>query len=168
MNKYGTLLLVILLTGCDNSTVNSPLVGSWLTQSCEQIPDGNGGLSNVWGQSTYTFDANGQIHLATNLYSDSNCITSSNANNLDPSIIVASYVDNGSVTTPQGIQGNAITISFTSAPPPIVTTDGFYSITNNQLCLSIAFHFKSIGFSITAFNDSDIDFNNCLVSTNAP
>ena len=34
-------LLLPLLVACENNTASSPLVGNWITESCEQMRDAN-------------------------------------------------------------------------------------------------------------------------------
>jgi len=162
MKKYGLILFSLFVIGCESSTINSPLVGKWNTQECKQLSDSNSNLVEVWANSSYTFDKNGNIKTESISYSDSNCITVSNAikNN---SIHVAIYNEEETEITQLGIEATKITISFTSMPPPVTTTDGYYKITDNTLCLSESFQFDSASFSIGSFNNAEIDFNQCLI-----
>lgn len=164
MIKYGLLLLLFALIGCDKSTVNSQILGSWITQSCQQLTDSNGEQFNVWAKSEYTFDSSSNIYMQTTLYSDSNCISKSN-NIQDESYLVANFIDQGDVITQQGIDANKIIIIFSTMPPPVTTTSGYYIISNNQLCLSQSYHFNSASFGIGTVNDTEIDFSNCLENT---
>lgn len=161
MYKVGIILFCFTLIGCNNSSDKSAIIGSWVTNTCQQLTDTNSHPVNVWAKSTYEFDIIGNIHLVSTSYSDSDCITISNAIN-DPSFIVATFTEQDEVTTSLGIEANAITITFSSAPPPIVVTSGYYKITNNQLCLSESFHFDAGGFGIGQADDTEIDFNSCL------
>jgi len=164
MTKHGLHILLFTLIGCESSTVNSPILGSWITQSCQQLTDSNGGLVNVWAKSEYTFDSNSNIHMQSTSYNDSNCITESNAIQEEPHL-VANYIDQGDGITQQGIEANKITITFSTMPPPVTITDGYYKITNNQLCLSQSYHFNSASFGIGTVDDTEIDFSNCLENT---
>ncbi len=161
MHKIGILFLSFALISCNNSSENSAIIGSWVTDACQQLTDSNSQPVNVWAKSTYEFDVIDNIHFVSTSYSDSDCITASNAINEAP-FIVATFTEQGEVTTSLGIEANAITITFSSAPPPIVTTSGFYKITNSQLCLSESFHFDAGGFGIGQVDDTEIDFSNCL------
>jgi hypothetical protein len=164
MIKHGLLLLLFTLIGCENSTVNSPILGSWITQSCQQLTDFNGELVNFWAKSEYTFDASSNIHMQSTSYSDSNCISKSNTIQEEPHL-VANFIDQGDGITQQGIDANKITIIFSTIPPPVITTSGYYKITNNQLCLSQSYHFNSASFGIGTVDDTEIDFSNCLENT---
>lgn len=146
---------------CNNSPDNSAIIASWVTDDCKQLTDSNSQPVNVWAKSTYEFDANGTIYFVSTSYSDSDCITASNAIIQNP-ILVATFSEQGEVTTSQGIEANAITITFSSSPLPVVTTRGFYKITNNQLCMSESFHFNAGSFGIGQVSDTEIDFSNCL------
>jgi len=161
LNKIGIILLAITLASCENSTENSAIIGSWVTDACEQLTDSNNQPVNVWAKSTYTFDTSGSIYFESVSYSDSNCITESNAITTT-SLLVAIFSDQALVTTSQGIEANQISITFSSAPPPVITTSGYYKITNNQLCLSQSFYFDAGSFGIGQVDDTDIDFTNCL------
>ena len=161
MNKIGIMLLGVTLASCTNNTENSDIIGSWITDACEQLTDSNNQPVNVWAKSTYTFDTLASIYIESTSYSDSNCITKSNAITTTL-ILLANFSEQGPVTTSQGIEANTITISFSSASPPIITTSGYYKITSNQICLSEGYHFGASSFSIGKTNDTEIDFINCL------
>ena len=161
MNKLGIAFLTIALFGCNDSNEISEIISSWETDACEQLSDPNNQPVNIWAKSTYTFDNDGSIYLESTSYSDSNCITKSNAITTT-SQLVAMFTEQGPVTTSQGIEANKISITFSSSPSPIITTSGYYKITNNQLCLSQSFHFDAGGFGISQVDDTDIDFTNCL------
>jgi len=161
MNQIKILLLAFILIGCENSDENSLIIGTWKTNNCEQLSYSNNQLTNVWAKSTYTIDSRGSIYTESISYSDSNCITKSN-DITTTSRLVAILSELGPVTTSQGIEANKISITFNSAPSPIVTTSGYYKVTNNQLCLSQSFHFDAGGFGISQTNDTRIDFNHCL------
>jgi len=161
MNQIGILLLAVILTGCESSDENSHIIGSWKTDNCDQLTYSNNQLTNVWAKSTYTIDSSGSIYSESTSYSDSNCITKSN-NITTTSRLVAILSELGPVITSQGIEANKVSITFNSAPSPIVTTSGYYKITNNKLCLSQSFHFDAGGFGVSQTNDTRIDFSNCL------
>lgn len=161
MYKIGILFLSYALISCNNNSDNSAIIDSWVTDACEQLTDSNSQPVNVWAKSTYEFDSSGNIFFAPTSYSDSDCVTVSNAINASP-IMVATFTEQGEVTTSQGIEANAITINFSSAPPPTVTTSGYYKITNNQLCLSESFHLDAGSFGIDLVSNTEIDFSNCL------
>ena len=161
MHKIGILFLFFMLAGCDNSSGNSAIIGSWVTDACQQLTGQNSQPVNVWVKSTYTFDVNGNIYIEPTSYSDSNCITKSNAIQAE-SFLAAIFTEQGPATTSQGIEANKITITFDGAPPPTVSTSGYYKITNNQLCLSEAFHFGAGSFSINQVDDIKINFIDCL------
>lgn len=161
IHKTGVIFLSFALISCNNSTENSAIISSWVTDTCEQLADSNNQPVNVWAKSTYIFDTNGDIHYLPTSYSDSDCITTSNEINGTP-VIVATFTEQGEVTTSLGIEANEITVTFSSAPPPVVSISGYYKITNDQLCLSESYHFDAGRFGITQTNYTEIDFSNCL------
>lgn len=135
MYKIGILFLCFALIGCNNDSKGSSIFGSWVTDTCQQLTNPNGQPVDVWAKSTYTFDINSDIYMVSNSYSDSDCITSSDAIEEAP-LLVATFIEQGEVTTSSGIGANAIAITFSTAAPHAVTTSGFYRINNKQLCLS--------------------------------
>jgi hypothetical protein len=165
MKKIGILFLLITISGssCSNSSSaqNSAIIGSWVTDACEQLTDSKDQPVDVWAKSTYTFDSKGNIYLKSASYSDSDCLTKSNAINSD-AMLVAIYSEQAPIINSQGKKANRILITFSSAPPPQATTSGYYKITNNQLCFSESFHFYAGSFRKSNSDDTEIDFNNCL------
>ncbi len=164
MHPLCIVYLFFILVGCDNSSGNSAIIGSWVTDACQQLTDQNSQPVNVWAKSTYTFDASGSIYLESISYSDSNCVTKSNAIQAEP-FLAAIFTEQGPVTTSQGIEANKITITFDGAPPLIASTSGYYKVTNNQLCLSEAFRFGAGSFGIRRIDDTKINFIDCLTKT---
>jgi hypothetical protein len=165
MKKIGILFLLMAISGysCSNSSgpQNSAIIGSWVTDACEQLTDSMDQPVDVWAKSTYIFDSKGNIYVKSTSYSDSGCLTKSNAINSD-TMLVAIYSEQGPIITSQGKKANRILITFSSAPPPQATTRGYYKITNSQLCFSESFHFYAGSFRKSNFDDTQIDFNNCL------
>jgi len=156
---------LLILSGCDNSSVNSPIVGGWEANQCFQTLDINDNPKNEWVKSIYDFDANGTITGYNILYSDSDCITRKNEFSYSQT---ANYIDNGETLTPQGLNGNSITITNFFSSEPALSVQGYYIIENNQLCFSEAISFLSGVFSIDIIDNTEISFNKCLTPKEIP
>jgi len=161
------LLSVIAFTGCseDNNSKNnenSPLLGKWDTQLCEQIIDSsNTPPTTTWAKGTYEFFQNGDILFSTNSYTDSNCTTIA-FNTLNTTSSIASFLDLGETTLEEGISGNKLNIEL-QGPDQTISTNGFYTINNNTLCFSLSYSFEPSSFGISLSERAPIDFTDCLV-----
>ena len=164
MNKI--ILLVISFTllsscgggGSNNDDPTSPLIGVWITESCDIQ------FENIWIKGIYEFTSSGEINYERKAYEDSNCITL-----IDPSRYIygfpytATYQDLGEQTLIEGIAGNNIAIEITDITNNKTSANGYYTIRNNTLCLSSYFIFNSSGYSVNEAGVENIDFGTCIV-----
>jgi len=165
--KYLLILFVIFLVYCHvdekaSQISGSPLLGVWQTESCKEITDENGISLNLWARGIYHFLPNGDINAALEPYSDSNCTiidaTFSSANTLT----VATFQDIGEEPLQEGLSGHRVNITFLS-PDQIITTEAFYTISDNVLCFSLSYSFEPTSFRVSPNVIPDIDFTRCLV-----
>ena len=168
MKHLFIILTIIVFTGCDDNdnsqqNINSPLLGKWETQLCEQS---NNLPFTTWAKATYEFFQNGDIIFSTNSYTDSNCTTIA-FNTLNPASPIAAFLDLGETTLEEGISGHKLNIEI-QPPDQIISTDGFYTINNNILCFSLSYSFEPTTFGISLSEITPIDFTNCLVPANEP
>ena len=152
-----TLLLVAII-GCQHSDSDqelSPLVGQWITESCDQV-------SNHWTKAIYEFTAQGTIRLGNELYSDSNCIVLVTALPPEESIAVPmTYQDHGPRLLQEGIDGRSISIQM-GKNDQIASADAFYTINNGSLCFSDSITLEAVTFGVAQSGGDAIDFDNCL------
>lgn len=163
MNKLNLLAIILtMLSGCGGGDSNntSPLIGIWITESCEQASDNNGTLQNIWLKGLFEFTNQGKILIGNEIYSDSNCITQTNNTPLTE-VIPVTYQDHGSQTLQEGIEGGGLLIE-TGTGNQILSIDAFYTINNNSLCFSDVFTFEALGFGASEARTIAIDFDNCL------
>ena len=163
--RYLLSLFSVFIISCSNGNdsvdnTDSQLLGTWKTESCEQINTLDSNFSNLWGTGTYQFVYNGDIKFDPEVYSDSTCTTI--AFSTIGIAKVASFEDLGEETLQEGIAGNRINIIFT-LPDQAISTEAFYTIINERLCFSQSYHFNATGFGISPYVIPDIDFTNCLV-----
>jgi len=167
MKTHGICLSIfwLLLSGCDSDSSSnnesSPLLGTWVTEACEQASDSNGALINLWLKGLYEFTAQGTILLGNETYSDSNCITLSSTIPLNNGAIPAIYQDLGPTLLQEGIDGGGLSIEI-SAGAQLLSIDAFYTINNSALCFSDVFTFEALTFALSEAGTAAIDFNNCL------
>ena len=169
MKQLG-IFLSILLAGCDDThnsspLYTSPLIGTWITESCEQAVDINMMPIDTWVKGLYKFTDQGTIQVGKNNYYDSDCINLSFSyppyERINPNEHTK-YVDNGELLLQEGINGNSLLIenslSFYNKPLSF-----FFTIHNNILCFSDAIKFEAQVFSITTDGSESINFINCLI-----
>lgn len=172
MKYLSAIFTIILFTGCSDSNnnpnnINSPLLGKWETQSCQQLVDSsNNPPITTWSKATYEFLLDGGIMFSPNNYTDANCTTIA-FNTLSPSSPIAFFQDLGSTTLEEGIPGHKLNIEI-RAPDQTISTDGFYTINNNILCFSHSYSFEPSSFGISLIERTPIDFTSCLVPVNEP
>ncbi len=158
-----TTLSVFLLISCesDTSSTASKLVGTWITESCEQVVLTNGTMKSEWGKSLYEFTDTNEILFGHILYSDSDCLIinkiTSPAKVID---FTVKYTDLGAVQLAEGIEGNQLNISVTPALKSL-NIDAYYVYSNN-VCFSDVFTFGVFNFGISESGLSAINFNQCL------
>ena len=172
------ILFLVATTGCgggDNSISSSTIVGTWITERCEQDTDRNGVLLNTWSKGLYeftpqttvilervAFEDHGAINFGRVTYSDSNCevITDIQARiALEQPVL---YQDLGEVILQEGILGHEFIVVFTM-PDSFRSVDGFYTLNNGSLCFSDVF--LSVFHANLTFptESTAIDFDNCLI-----
>lgn len=172
MKHTSLFLTIIVFTGCSandnsNNNINSPLLGKWETQSCEQLVDSSFNPPfTIWLKATYEFFQNGDIIFSTNSYADANCTTIA-FNTLNPVSPVAFFQDLGPTILEEGIPGNKLIIEI-YPPNQTISTNGFYTINNNILCFSQSYSFEPSSFGISLIERTPIDFTNCLVPVSEP
>lgn len=157
-------LTTLLIGGCENSnndSSNSPLLGVWVTESCEQASDNTGAPVNVWLKSLYEFTDQGSIRVGREEYTESNCSTASNLVEPSEGQVPIKYTDQGQVLLQEGINGGSLFIEMGEGAQ-LVSLDAFYSINNGSLCFSDAFTFEALTFGISQSGTDAIDFSNCL------
>jgi hypothetical protein len=166
MNKLTiTLCLnVLLVVGCDDndSDSRSPLLGTWITEACEQAYDSNGLPVNIWIKSIYEFTSLGAIRIGLEEHTDPSCQKSSNVLEPTENLTLISYIDQGEVLLQEGISGGSLYIDMSNATESL-SIDSFYTINDGTLCFSGAFTFGALTFGITQTGTDAIDFENCLV-----
>lgn len=166
MNKFVVVVALSILSGCGGGTDEiqpiSPLMGVWITESCDQASDSNGTLVNFWLKALYEFTTQGEILIGREEYSDSNCVTLNNT--VSPATVNTpiTYQDGGAKLLQEGINGGGLLIEI-GAGAQLLSIDAFYTINNNSLCFSDAFTFDALGFGISELGTDAIDFDNCLI-----
>ncbi|MCG8014229.1 MAG: hypothetical protein JAY64_21360 [Candidatus Thiodiazotropha weberae] len=66
-----------LLNGCnddnnsENRTEQSPLVGLWVTESCEHVEQEESNTTQIWAKGSYEFTSFGAIYMEPKAYYDS-------------------------------------------------------------------------------------------------
>jgi len=165
MKTLAILAITVIISACSNSdnNNNSPIVGKWLTEACEQAPLEMGPYEGEWGKGIYEFTQENTIKTSVQLYFGSTCTVATTLIVPDNSGKYLSYTDSGSVLLKEGITGNKFTIIFTTSTPP-ATIDGFYNISNERLCFSDGFSFDPFYTRIngSATTTNNINFEKCL------
>lgn len=155
-------LLLPLLVACENNTASSPLVGNWITESCEQMRDANNQPLDYWVRGLYEFSMEGRIRLGTRGYTDSNCQTQVQYKPPGPQVTPFTFEDLGEAFLQEGIDGRALRVSVAS-PSGLFAASGYYVIDNNRACFSEVFRFYAMRTGVSESSADTIDFNNCLL-----
>ena len=153
--------LLLFLSACDNNTSSSPLVGNWITESCEQMSDTNGAPMDFWVRGLYEFSAEGKIRLGMRGYSDSNCQTQVQYTSPGSQDVPFSFEDLGEAFLQEGIEGRGLRVTVGSALLSF-SVSGYYGIDNNRACFSEAFRFHAGRIGVSGSGADAIDFGNCL------
>jgi hypothetical protein len=157
-----TILITLFNLSCGNDdSDNSPLLGTWITESCAQAVDSNDAPIDLWLVGLYKFTVDSTIQMGHRHYSDSDCtlhIKTQSPSDLD---VPVTYEDTGEQRLQEGIDGRGLTINFGEADNFIVT-DGFYVINEGSLCFSDAFSFEPARFGVSESGSIEIDFEHCL------
>ena len=75
---------------------------------------------------------------------------------------MATFQDIGEEPLQEGLSGHRVNITFLS-PDQIITTEAFYTISDNVLCFSLSYSFEPTSFRVSPNVIPDIDFTRCLV-----
>ncbi len=153
--------LLLFLSACDNNTSSSPLVGNWITESCEQMSDTNGAPMDFWVRGLYEFSAKGKIRLGMRGYSDSNCQTQMQYTSPGPQDAPFTFEDLGETFLQEGIEGRGLRVSVVSVSQSLEVS-AYYVIDNNKACFSEAFTFHARRTGVSESGADAIDFDNCL------
>jgi hypothetical protein len=162
-------IIGLLATGCNdnNDTNSSPLLGVWVTESCEQASDDNGMFVNLWLKGLYEFTKYGTIREGYEEYTDSGCEILNDTVEPYEDTVPITYTDQGQVVLQEGINGDALLIEMGEGTE-LVSVDGFYTINSGSLCFSDAFTFEATVFGITQSGEEAIDFEHCLTKLLIP
>ncbi len=66
-------VIAILLTSCENSNKKSALIGTWVTDRCDQAVSLSGEPLPKWSMGLYEFTNQGDIEFGRLTYNDSSC-----------------------------------------------------------------------------------------------
>jgi hypothetical protein len=162
-------IIGLLATGCNgnNDTNSSPLLGVWVTESCEQASDSNGMFVNFWLKGLYEFTEHGTLLKGYEEYTDSSCEIPHDTVEPHEDTIPITYTDQGQVVLQEGINGGELVIEMGEGTG-LVSVDGFYTINSGSLCFSDAFTFEATEFGITQSGADAIDFDHCLTKLLIP
>ncbi|MEW8339820.1 MAG: hypothetical protein AB2708_08220 [Candidatus Thiodiazotropha taylori] len=174
MNKQpiGNLAFALaFLSGCGNNndsqtdTVQSPLVGLWETESCEQVEFAESDTIQLWAKGSYEFTDFGAIYIKHNTYHDSDCtLPHPLANDPEPIHLYPAdtYQDLGETTLREGITGRhlIIELNLDGVKYPI---DAYFTINQERLCFSENLTVEALRFGIDVAGSSTIDFEACLI-----
>ncbi len=152
-----------LFVACGSITDSSPLVGRWITESCEQLTDDNANLIDVWVRGIYDFSADGDIRMTMREYADSNCQKQTAGVNADTGFTI-SYEDLGEEFLQEGIDGRGLRVTYGSGLLSF-SAKGFYVIDGDKACFSEAFRFDATGFGGSIGGADAIDFTSCLLAS---
>ncbi len=158
-------LIGSLVSACnsDDEKNESPLLGLWITESCEQATDSSDMPVNTWLKGLFEFTRGGVILLGHEYYSDSNCIQLTERKEPMEAEVPILYTDYGQTILEEGISGNGLAIEMGEGVQHFAV-DAYYTINNGSLCFSDAFTFEAAVFGISQTGSDSIDFNHCLVS----
>ncbi len=165
MKVTGTLIIIsFLIVGCqgDRSNNISPLLGNWITNSCEQASDSGGSPINKWLVGLFEFTPQGTIRFGHKEYADSDCVTLNSSVAPANGDIPVMYNDKGPQTLQEGIEGDKLLIEMGSGDQ-FVSREAYYTINDGKLCFSDAFTFEALKFGISESGADAIDFSHCLV-----
>lgn len=155
-----TVMLLVTACSSDGSTEDSPLVGTWITEGCEQMSDLNGNPIDVWARGLFEFTRDGRLLLGTREYGDGNCQTLVQTRAPADQDLDLRFADLGETTLPDGLEGRRLRITQESLLPSL-SREGTYVIMQRQACFSYAFRFSPSGIGFSADN-ADINYLECL------
>ena len=170
--RHISISFIAILVSCSSSddaqqNINSPLLGAWETQACDNEPDTIMlSTDKPWEKGTYEFMPNGDIFFTSSGYQNSTC-TLSAGGIASISSTIDSFKDQGEVTLEEGILGNRVNIT-TNFSLGIFSANGFYTINNNTLCFSHSYIFETTGLGILLDERPPIDFTTCLTPKKQP
>ncbi len=153
--------LLPLLVACENNTASSPLVGNWITESCERLEDANGQPLDYWMRGLYEFSSEGKIRRGMRSYEDANCQSQVLYEAPGSLGVAMTFEDLGEAFLQEGLDGRRLRVSLGS-PPLALEVEGYYFIDDKRVCFSEAFRFHATGAGISGPSADAIDFGNCL------
>jgi hypothetical protein len=160
-----SLVLLGLLAGCqqnDSGDQSMSLEGSWITNACVQATDINDNPLDFWAKGLYEFHDNGSLVPVLRAYSNSSCTGAYEETILaDIGTAQLSYFELGTLTLEEGIDGGEFTLTMVYNNEAL-STDGFYTVNGNELCLSANIRLDPIGITTSQVESTAIDFENCL------
>ncbi|MCG7984820.1 MAG: hypothetical protein JAY90_18965 [Candidatus Thiodiazotropha lotti] len=160
-----------LLNGCnddnnsENRTEQSPLVGLWVTESCEHVEQEESNTTQIWAKGSYEFTSFGAMYMEPKAYYDSDCTRPRPQAN-DPAPIHLyqpdTYQDLGETMLQEGIIGRSLIIEFNfdGVKYPI---DAYFTINQDRLCFSEVLILEALRFGFENDGSTDIDFEACLI-----
>ncbi len=164
VHALAVTLLLLLLISCENDNP-STLVGTWITESCEEgtsfdLPN------DYWVQGVFRFSSKGKIEVGKNLYVDSRCQDQDTEipPGIEESSTEISYEDLGEDprSKDKGARGLLIVLKSDAFS---LEVEGLYAIDDGRICFSEGFDFHSSGIRIDQLGDATrIDYENgCLL-----
>ncbi|WP_455219192.1 hypothetical protein [Kaarinaea lacus] len=158
-------IFFVAISGCDrggNSNL-SPLVGVWITESCESHISNDGVSEETWRKGVYEFTARGELITGWETYGDSNCVEYLSTQIFNSSNSHVVYKDLGAQMLQEGIIGAGLSLQLVVLDQPTTAVYGYYAIIDNRVCFSERFVFEVSYLTMFSTNSDAIDFNSCLI-----
>lgn len=187
--KFGIVAVCMVVASCGGSEGNSssssvatcasgssPITGCWVTESCESLTDVQGNSLNSWSRGYYHFATDGSIRPNIKLYDNASCYgppIATSADNGAPLVdgqypVSLSYQDLGAQLLSDGSTGRRLNVTW-SSQIFTDTVESFAVIANNgRLCLSRNLTLGAQTYLYDKSLASDINYQNCLLSSNEP
>lgn len=163
------LALSASISGCQQNDAGDQslsLEGNWITNACAQATDVDDNPLDFWAKGLYEFHDHGSLVPVLRAYSDSSCTGTYEETRLtDTGTAQLSYLELGALTLEEGIDGGRFTLTIVYNDEAL-STDGFYTINGNELCISGNIRLDPIGISTSQAGSTAIDFENCLIRVN--
>ena len=152
----------VLLVACggDNGNEDSPLLGAWITEACEQKTDASGNSLDAWIRGLFEFTRDGRLLTRQREYTDSNCQVLAGTQPASGQGSDILFEDLGETTLPDGLEGAGLRISLDGALLGS-SSEGSYIIMQRQACFSYAFRFRPTGLGLSS-DSADINYLDCL------
>lgn len=157
--KTAVAVIALVISGCEVEQQNdspSPLVGTWLTDACEQMADAEGTPVEQWARGLYSFYSSGTLVARFNQYGDSGCTTATQlVDDLsEPAASPTSYRDLGEETLENGIAGGGVVI-WAETDSTTYEFQGYYTVNNGSLCFSNKLNFDPLSISSSDAEGTD-------------